>query len=86
MKDSLALLLVLLLFAGPPVYAQSPCVECLKAAEKELKTCLENAISVEDQNSCEDKQEEQLKTCEDGECKLERESRGTSIDVPSQGR
>lgn len=86
MKDILGLLLVLLLFAGPPVYAQSLCLECLKAAEKELKTCLENAISVEDKNSCAEKQEEQLKTCEDSECKVERETHETSIDVPSQRR
>ena len=86
MKHTLALLLVPFLFAGRPVYAQSLCSECLKAADKELKTCIENAISVEDMNSCEDKREEQLKTCEDRECKVERENRETTIDVPPQRR
>ncbi len=86
MKDILALLLVPLLLAGPPVCAQSLCLECIKAAEKELKTCIENAISVEDKNSCEEKRKEQLKTGEDSECKVERENRETRSDVPSQGR
>ena len=83
MKDILVLLLILFLFAGPGVYAQSPCLDCLEAADKELKACIESAISVEDKNSCEDKQEEQAKRCENSECKAERENRETSSDVPS---
>jgi hypothetical protein len=86
MKDILALLLTPLLYTGSSVYAQSPCLECLKAADQEFKACIENAISVEDKNSCEDKQEEQAKRCENSECKVERENRETSSDVPSQGR
>jgi hypothetical protein len=37
MKVRLAFALLPLLFLGSPVYAQSPCSECLKAAEKNLK-------------------------------------------------
>ena len=37
-----------------PVQAQSPCLECLKATQEELKKCLSNAISQEDKISCED--------------------------------
>jgi hypothetical protein len=58
----------------------------MKAADEELKRCMENAISVEDKNSCEDKQEQQLKTCENRECKVERQTRETGTDAPSQGR
>ena len=86
MRHTLALFLVPLLFACPAVYAQSLCIECLQAVDQELKACIENAISVEDMNSCEDKRKEQLKICEDGECKVERENRETTIDVPPQRR
>jgi hypothetical protein len=86
MKNFLAMLFLPLLSAGSPAYAQSPCLECLKAAEAELKTCIANAISVEDKNSCEDNKEEQQKTCEDSECKVEREHPENKIDVPSQER
>ncbi len=85
MTASLAWLLAPLLFADP-VYAESSCSECLKAADEELRACIENAISVEDKNSCEDKQEEQAKRCENSECKVERENRETSSDTPPQGR
>jgi hypothetical protein len=80
------LLSVLLLFAGPPVSAQNLCIECLRAADQELKACIKNAISIEDTNACEDKREDQLRTCEDSECKVEREDRETSGDAPSQDR
>jgi hypothetical protein len=35
-----------LLFIGSAIYAQSPCEECLTAAEAELKQCLDNAFSL----------------------------------------
>ena len=86
MTAALTWLLVPLLFAGP-AYAESGCSECLKAADGELRVCLENAISVEDKNSCEDKQEDQSKMCENHECRVERESREKNVEVPSsQGR
>lgn len=85
MIAAFAWLLVQLLFAGP-VYAESGWSECLKAADKEFRVCIENAISVEDKDSCEDKQEEQGKRCENSECKVERENREASGEAPSQGR
>ena len=84
MNVKLAFVLPLLLFLGSPVYAQSPCAECLKAADENLKTCLADAISVDDQSSCEDDREVQLKACEDDVCKIERENRDTKSAVPSQ--
>jgi hypothetical protein len=61
-----------LLFLGSPVYAQSPCSECLKVATEELKKCLDNAISADDKISCDESQQAQAKTCVNGECKIER--------------
>lgn len=85
MRAAFAWLLVPLLCAGP-VYAVGGCSECLKAADEELRVCLENAISVEDKNSCQDKQEEQAKRCENSECKVERDNREASRDAPLQAR
>ena len=76
--------LTLLLFAAP-LAAQSPCQDCLAAARAELKKCLENAISQEDKRSCADKKEAKAKTCEDGECKIERaqsEPKGQAVPKP----
>jgi len=61
-----------LLFLGSPVYAQSPCSECLKAAQEELNKCLDNAISADDKISCDESQQAQTKACVNGECKIER--------------
>jgi hypothetical protein len=73
MSVKLAFALFLLLFLGVPAYAQSPCVDCLKAAQEQLKQCLANAISQEDQNSCEERQQAKAKVCENGECEIERD-------------
>jgi hypothetical protein len=67
--------LVPLLFLGSPVYAQSPCSECLKAAEKELKHCLDNAISAGDKISCDERWRAGTKACVNGECTIERDER-----------
>ena len=72
MNVKLAFALFLLLFLGFPVYAQSMCVDCLKAAQEELKKCLENAISQEDKKSCAEKQEARAKVCDNGACETER--------------
>lgn len=61
-----------LLFLGSPVYAQSPCSECLKAAQEELNKCLDNAISADDKISCDESQQAHSKACVNGECKIER--------------
>ena len=75
MKFKLVFALFLLLSLGTPIYAQidqSLCVQRLKAAQEELKKCLDEAISHEDKTSCAERQVVRTKTCEDGECKIER--------------
>jgi hypothetical protein len=64
-----------LILLGTPIYAQidqSLCKQCFKAAQDELKQCLDEAISQVDKVSCAEKQETQTKACTDGECKIER--------------
>ena len=73
MNVKLAFALFLPLFLGVPAYAQSPCVECLKAAQEQLKQCLDNAISQENKNSCGERQQAEAKVCENGECEIERD-------------
>ncbi len=75
MKVRLAFVLFMVLFLDIPVYAQSRCAECLKAAQEELKQCLDNAISEEDKSSCDQSQQAQTKVCENGECEIERDKR-----------
>ena len=77
MKVRLAFALLPLLFLGSPVYAQSPCSECLKAAEKDLKKCLDNAISADDKISCEESRQAGMNVCVRGECTIERDQRAT---------
>ena len=63
-----------LLFLGSPVYAQSPCSDCLTAAEEELKQCLDNAFSIDDKGSCEERRRVHVKACSNRECKIERDA------------
>ncbi|MBU6435112.1 MAG: hypothetical protein KJS98_17540 [Nitrospirae bacterium] len=72
MHVKLPFTLFLLLLLGPPIYAQSLCAQCFNEAKEELKKCLEAAISQEDTISCDKKQQARAKTCENGECKIER--------------
>jgi hypothetical protein len=72
MKLKLAFALFPLMLLGAPLYAESLCVQCFDAAKAELKKCLEEAISQEDKISCEEKKEARAKSCEDGECQIER--------------
>ena len=65
--------LLVLLVTSPPVSAQSPCAECIKAAQEELRNCLDHAISVDDKNTCEENREEGFKRCEEKVCTAERE-------------
>ena len=62
--------------------AQSLCLQCLTATRDELKKCLDAAISQEDKKSCQEKQETRAKTCDNGECNLERAQSGSKGDVP----
>jgi hypothetical protein len=77
MKGRLVFALFTLLFLGSPVYAQNPCSECLTAAEKELKICLDNAISANDKISCDESRQAGMKACVKGECTIERDKRAT---------
>jgi hypothetical protein len=84
MKATLAFALFLSLFLGAPVYAQSRCSECFKAAQEGLKQCLDNAISEEDKASCDQSQQAQTKVCEKGECKIERDKRDNGNEAHPQ--
>ena len=85
MNVTLAIALFPLLFLGAPVYAQSLCVDCLKAAQDQLKQCLDSAISEEDKKSCAERQQERAKVCENGECEVERDkSKNGNEDLPQK--
>ena len=72
MKVAFAFALFSLILLAAPLYAESLCLQCLNAAQVELKKCFEGAISQEDKISCAEKQETRAKICENGECKIER--------------
>ena len=84
MHVTLAFALFSILLVGAPVFAQSPCVDCLKAAQEQLKQCLGNAISQEDKKSCAERQEAKAKVCEKGECEIERAKTTNKNDVHPQ--
>ena len=84
MNVKLAIAVFSLILLGAPIYAQSLCVQCLDAAKAELKKCLEEAISQEDKISCEEKKEVRAKTCEDGECQIERAQTESKPESPSE--
>ena len=84
MNVTLAFALFSILLFGAPVYAQNPCVDCLKAAQEHLKQCLSNAISQEDKMSCAERQQEKSKVCDNGECVIERTKSQTNNDVLPQ--
>ncbi|MBA5866963.1 MAG: hypothetical protein GDA67_09760 [Nitrospira sp. CR1.3] len=69
--------LVSFLWLASPLFAQSPCADCLKATEEGLRTCLDNAFSAEDRVACEDRRRARMRACEIGECKIERDERAT---------
>ena len=64
--------------------AQSLCSQCLKAAQNELKKCLDGAISQEDKKSCLERQETKTKTCSNSECKIERAQGASKGEVPPE--
>ncbi|TKS64576.1 MAG: hypothetical protein EWM73_00303 [Nitrospira sp.] len=88
MNVTLAFALLSFLFLGSPVYAQidpqSLCLDCLEAAQSQLKQCLDSAISQEDKKSCAERQEAQAKVCEKGECEIERAKNTNRNDVLPQ--
>ena len=84
MHVRVAFALFSILLAGAPVFAQSPCADCLKAAQEQLKQCLGNAISQEDKKSCAERQEAKAKICEKGECEIEGAKSQNKTDVLPQ--
>ena len=84
MNVLLAFALFSILLFGAPGYAQNPCVDCLEAAQNQLKQCLDSAISQEDKKSCAERQEAHAKVCEKGECEIERAKNPNRNDVPPQ--
>lgn len=55
-----------------PSGTASLCSKCLNAAQEGLKECLAAAISQEDKKSCMEKKDTRVKSCDTGECKIER--------------
>lgn len=78
--------LLLLLVLPPPAHAADPCLDCLKAAKEEWRACLQQAISVEDQLACEDRQEERAKRCDREICRIEREDSDKAQTAPAPDR
>ena len=66
--------------------APSLCLQCINASQKEVKKCLDAAISQEDKKSCLEKQETRAKTCDNGECKFERAQSGSTGAVSAEKR
>ena len=65
-KKSLSVLL-LVAFAAP-IRAESPCVECLKAAQNALAICLANAKTDTDKTACNKTLQEAVARCNAGVC------------------
>jgi hypothetical protein len=84
MNLKLAFALFSILLLGAPGYAQNPCVDCLKAAQEQLKQCLGNAISQEDKVSCAERQQAKAKVCENAECVIEKTKSQNNNDVLPQ--
>jgi hypothetical protein len=59
----------------------SLCVQCLETAQEESKKCLAAAISQEDKKSCLEKKDTRVKSCDTGECKIERAQSGRKSDL-----
>lgn len=79
-------LVLLFMLVSDPLASQSSCEDCIKVAQDEYKSCLNEAISVDDKNGCEEKRDAQMKTCESGECTAERQDRQTNPDVRQETR
>ena len=84
MNVMLAFGLFSILLLGTPGYAQNPCADCLKAVQDQLAQCLGHAISQEDKKSCVERQQAKSKTCESGECVIERANIHNNTDVLTQ--
>jgi hypothetical protein len=70
MNVILAFALFSILLLGAPVFAQNPCVDCLKSAQDQLKQCLDHAISQEDKKSCAERQEAKRRSAKRANARL----------------
>lgn len=69
-----------LLALATPLHAQSPCSDCFNAAEREVRNCLNNAISADDKNGCLANRQARMKACSDNQCKEDREEAATTTE------
>ena len=72
MNVAIVVVVFSLLVLQGPVDAQSLCQPCRDSAREELRKCLEAAISQEDKQWCQKKQDTRIEACEHGECQLEK--------------
>lgn len=86
MNAGLVFALFPLVFLGSPVDAQSPCSDCVTAAEEELHQCLDNAFSADDKGSCDESWRAHVKACSNRECKIERETGENRNEQQTPGR
>lgn len=86
MTVRLLFVLCSLLFLGRPVHAQTPCADCLNAADAEARKCFGNAISANDKVACLENREAQAKVCRNSECLIEREEQVASDAQPAPSR
>lgn len=63
-----ALLLAVALFSSS-VLAESPCIECRKAALLEVQKCMASAKTEAEKSACTKKGQDLTKSCDNGACK-----------------
>ncbi len=66
-KTAIVFLAAALSFAS--VFAESPCMECRKAALLEVQQCMASAKTEADKSACTKKGQELTKSCDNGVCK-----------------
>ncbi len=86
MRLRLAFALFPLLCLNPPLYAQTPCADCINAVAEEAHRCLESVIGPSERNACLDNRDAQMKSCTNNECKAQREERATIETQPTASR
>lgn len=69
MKVKTAIALIAVALSSASVLAESPCVECRKAALLEVQACMANAKSEADKSACTKKAQQLTKSCDNGVCK-----------------
>jgi hypothetical protein len=69
MKAKTSVVALLLAFSSASLWAESPCIECQKAAQAALASCLHKAKTEADKKSCNDTGAAQMLACVNGVCK-----------------